>query len=120
MCGYTVVTYPIGMCSAKYQVFMGFLNLWLCRNCSILGAIAWLVFTTSANAITCYPPRVPFVPDDPIALLEFADLIKKDFEDYIADVQDYFRCLDTARARAYEEAREVSEQYWQFLQDTSQ
>lgn len=34
---------------------------------------------------------------------------------YIADVQDYFRCLDTERARAFVEAREVSDDYARFL-----
>lgn len=35
---------------------------------------------------------------------------------YIADVQDYFRCLDDERARAFVEAREVSEEYVRFLE----
>jgi len=45
----------------------------------------------------------------------YADLIRSDFETYIADVQDYFRCLDTERARAFHEAREVSDDYARFL-----
>jgi len=45
----------------------------------------------------------------------YADLIRSDFESYIADVQHYFRCLDTERARAFVEAREVSEDYARFL-----
>ena len=45
----------------------------------------------------------------------YADLIRSDFEAYIADVQDYFRCLDAERARAFVEAREVSEDYARFL-----
>jgi hypothetical protein len=45
----------------------------------------------------------------------YADLIRVDFESYIADVQDYFRCLDEERARAFVEAREVSEEYGRFL-----
>ena len=44
-----------------------------------------------------------------------ADLIRGDFEAYIADVQVYFHCLDVERARAFVEAREVSEEYGQFL-----
>ncbi len=99
---------------------MGFLNLRLCRNCVIPALIIWSFLATTASAKTCYPPRVPFVPDDLAAQLEFEDLIKQDFEDYIADIQEYFRCLDSERARAFEEAREVSELYGQFLEDTSQ
>ena len=45
----------------------------------------------------------------------YADLIRSDFESYIADVQHYFRCLDTERARAFVEAREVSDDYARFL-----
>nr|WP_237685067.1 hypothetical protein [Szabonella alba] len=46
----------------------------------------------------------------------YADLIRGDFESYIADVQDYFRCLDEERARAFVEAREVSEEYGRFIE----
>lgn len=45
----------------------------------------------------------------------YADLIRRDFEAYIADVQDYFRCLDEERARAFVEAREVGEDYSRFM-----
>jgi len=46
----------------------------------------------------------------------YADLIRGDFEAYIADVQDYFRCLDEERARAFVEAREVSEEYGRLIE----
>ncbi|WP_394347651.1 RNA-binding protein [Rhodobacter capsulatus] len=45
----------------------------------------------------------------------YADLIRGDFEAYITEVQDYFRCLDDERARAFVEAREVSEEYGRFV-----
>lgn len=45
----------------------------------------------------------------------YADLIRGDFEAYIVDVQDYFRCLDEERARVFAEAREVSEDYGRFV-----
>jgi hypothetical protein len=45
----------------------------------------------------------------------YADLIRGDFEAYISDVQDYFRCVDEERARAFAEASEVSEDYGRFL-----
>ncbi|ARU01607.1 hypothetical protein [Yoonia vestfoldensis] len=75
-----------------------------------------LVISGAADAQTCFPPARPFVPNDSVAIAEFADLISQDFETYIHDVQAYFRCLDEERARAFEEAREVSQDYARFLQ----
>lgn len=77
-------------------------------------------FAAPASAETCYPPTVPFVPSDPETQRKFADLIRQDFETYIANIQDYFRCLEAERARAFKEAREVSEEYGRFLQEMSQ
>ncbi len=70
----------------------------------------------AAAAQTCYAPQRPFVPTDPDDVKEYRDLIGRDFETYIADIQSYFRCLEVERARAFEEAREVSEEYGTFLQ----
>ena len=120
MCGYTVVTHPIGMRGRNYQVFMGFMNLRLCRDVLLYVLLLWFGYAAPATAEICFPPTVPFVPDDPTAQREHADLIRQDFETYIADVQDYFRCLDTERVRAFEEAREVSEEYGRFLQEMPQ
>ena len=120
MCGYTVVTHPIGMRGQIYQVFMGFLNLRLCRGTMLCAIGLCLCFVGPGGAETCYPPTVPFVPSDPEAQREFTELIRQDFETYIVDVQDYFHCLDVERARAFEEAREVSKEYGRFLQEMSQ
>ena len=68
-----------------------------------------------ANAQTCFAPERPFVPTDPQDVREYGDLIRSDFELYIEDIQAYFRCLEDERARAFEEAREVSEDYGRFL-----
>ena len=46
----------------------------------------------------------------------YADLLRSDFESYIADIQEYFRCLDTERQRAFQEAREVSEDYGRLVE----
>ncbi|WP_412779716.1 hypothetical protein [Phaeovulum vinaykumarii] len=46
----------------------------------------------------------------------YADLLRADFESYIADIQEYFRCLDAERARALQEAREVSEDYGRLVE----
>lgn len=79
-----------------------------------------IVFPTGAIAQTCYAPPRPFVPTDPLDVQEYRDLIGRDFETYIADIQAFFRCLEEERARAFEEAREVSEEYGRFLQITGE
>ncbi len=73
-----------------------------------------------AMAQTCYAPERPFVPTDAKDIRAYADLIRSDFDLYIEDIQAYFRCLDEERARAFEEAREVSEDYGRFLQVVGQ
>ena len=79
--------------------------------------IASLMFLAGdALAETCFAPSRPFVPNDPQAAQEYADLIRNDFEAYIQDIRSYFRCLDDERARAFREAREVSEEYGRFLE----
>lgn len=70
----------------------------------------------TAKAETCFAPPRPFVPADPQAARDYGDIIRNDFELYIRDVQSYFRCLDDERARAFEEAREVSQEYGWFLE----
>ncbi len=67
-------------------------------------------------AESCFAPARPFLPSDSQAARDYSDIIRGDFEDYIQDIQSYFRCLDSERARAFEEAREVSEDYGRFLQ----
>lgn len=74
-----------------------------------------ILLSGGARAETCFPPVRPFVPNDENAVAEFVDLIGQDFEAYIEDVQVYFRCLDSERARAFEEARQVSQDYERFL-----
>ena len=73
------------------------------------------VLGSSASSANCLAPERPFVPSDPQAAREYADLIQNDFEIYIQDIQSYFRCLDDERSRAFHEAREVSEEYGRFL-----
>ncbi|KGK78186.1 hypothetical protein PM03_15325 [Thalassobacter stenotrophicus] len=70
----------------------------------------------SSYAESCLAPVRPFVPSDSQAARDYADIIRRDFEVYITDIQDYFRCLEQERARAFEEAREVSQDYRRFLE----
>ncbi len=82
-----------------------------------LQAVALLICVPgSVLAESCFAPARPFLPSDSQAARDYADIIRGDFEDYIQDIQSYFRCLDGERARAFEEAREVSEDYGRFLQ----
>ena len=77
-------------------------------------AILFTVMTGSAlNA--CVPPERPFLPASAEQIQAYAELIRQDFEAYIAAVQDYFRCNDEERARAFLEAQEVSKDYGQFV-----
>lgn len=81
-----------------------------------------LLISVAGQAVgqTCYSPERPFVPTDPQDVQEYRDLISRDFENYIADIQSYFKCLEDERARAFEEAREVSQEYGRFLEITSE
>ena len=83
------------------------------RNITLALLITVLVAGGPAHA--CTPPERPFLPASREDMRTYADLIRGDFEAYIADVQDYFRCLDEERARAFVEAREVSEDYVRFV-----
>ena len=83
------------------------------RSLPLVLLITVLVAASPASA--CTPPERPFLPTSREDMRAYADLIRKDFEGYIADVQDYFRCLDEERARAFVEAREVSEEYGRFV-----
>jgi hypothetical protein len=65
---------------------------------------------------SCLAPPRPFLPADSQGARDYAEQIRADFEIYIEDIERYFRCLEGARARAFVEAREVSEEYGWFLQ----
>ena len=69
---------------------------------------------TTAHGETCLSPPRPFLPTGQAEMIEFEDIIREDFEYYIRDIQAYFRCLDEERERAFQEAREVSQEYGRF------
>ena len=75
-----------------------------------------LVVPGAGFADSCLAPTRPFVPSDSQSMRDYRDIIRRDFEVYITDIQDYFRCLEQERARAFEEAREVSQDYGRFLE----
>ncbi|MCL7465921.1 hypothetical protein [Phaeovulum sp. NW3] len=84
--------------------------------CNIPLALLITVLVVGDPAHACIPPERPFLPASQDDMRAYADLIRGDFEAYIADVQDYFRCIDAERARAFIEAREVSEEYGRFIE----
>lgn len=83
--------------------------------CNVLPMLLITVLVVTGPANGCTQPERPFLPASRDDMRTYADLIRGDFEAYIADVQDYFRCLDEERERAFVEAREVSEEYGWFL-----
>lgn len=84
--------------------------------CNIPLVLLITVLAAAGPSHAWTPPERPFLPTSRDDMRAYADLIRGDFEAYIADVQDYFRCLDEERARAFVEAREVSEEYGRFIQ----
>ena len=77
-----------------------------------------IIMVTCAQGVMaspCVAPERPYLPSSPDAMRTYADLLRADFESYIGNVQDYFLCLDEERARAFVEAREVSEDYGRFV-----
>lgn len=83
----------------------------------VLQAMGLLAYLPGPGlAASCLAPPRPFLPADTQAARDYANIIRGDFEIYIEDIQSYFHCLESERARAFEEAREVSEEYGRFLQ----
>jgi len=68
-----------------------------------------------ASSAICLAPQRPFVPSDPASVVAYADLIRQDFEKYIQAIQLHIRCLDDERARAFEEAQMVNQDYGTFF-----
>ena len=75
--------------------------------------VAIMVVCEGASA-ACLAPERPWLPSEAADIRAYADLIREDFESYIGEVQDYFRCLDAERARAFLEAQDVSQDYGRF------
>ncbi|WP_073145979.1 hypothetical protein [Litoreibacter ascidiaceicola] len=78
------------------------------------------VVGSSASSATCLAPERPFVPSDPVVAVEYADLIRQDFENYFRGILRYFQCLDGERARVFDEAREISKEYSKFIETIDQ
>ena len=77
----------------------------------LFSALFLSLSTEAAHADTCFPPSRPYLPENIAAIREYAELVRQDFEAYISDVTGYFRCLDDERARAFQEAQDVTKDY---------
>ena len=84
------------------------------RNTSLLLLLASLAAASSAKAV-CAPPAPPFLPEASQDMRAYTDLLRSDFETYIAEAQAYFRCLEAERARVFAEAQAVTAEYRRFL-----
>ncbi|MEP3332301.1 hypothetical protein [Sedimentitalea sp.] len=93
-----------------------FQNLRLCGAPAVLLVLVILSLAGDVAAEACIAPPRPFVPSDLQTVRDYADIIGRDFELYLRDIQSYFRCLDEERSRAFKEAREVSQEYGRFLE----
>jgi len=100
---------------ASFKVSWGFGQFRLSLSRGAQAIFLLMILAGSATAESCLTPPRPFVPSDPQAALEYADIIRSDFDLYIRDIQSYFRCVEEERTRAFEEAREVSEEYGRVL-----
>lgn len=74
-----------------------------------------ITLMAGAASASCIPPVPPLVPESDRGLIEYADLISQDFEQYFADTTKYTICLDQERVQFMTEAREVSRMYEDFI-----
>lgn len=69
----------------------------------------------TALAQSCLPPIPPFVPEDAEAIRIYADLVRKDVENYFGDAERYFRSQDQLQREVFEQVRQVGEEYGRVL-----
>lgn len=82
--------------------------------------MAMSLVAQQAAADTCIAPVRPYLPEEQQTVREYADLLRQDFELYVLDVSQYFRCLDQERTRAFEEAQAVTADYQRLMELTGQ
>ena len=87
-----------------------------CVGRANLTGLAAIFMLSGHMASACIAPDRPFLPARPEDVRAYADLLRADFEGYIAEVQEYFRCLDAERQRAFLEAQEVSRDYGRLVE----
>lgn len=77
----------------------------------VIPAALITAFADPAGAQSCIRPLTPQAPSDPATISEYADIIRDDFEIYFSRIGRYIACLDTERASAMDEARDLTESY---------
>ncbi|WP_323764096.1 hypothetical protein [Marinovum sp.] len=88
----------------------------ICVRPSVLPACTAILAIQAQSAMACLAPERPYLPEEPEVVREYADLLRADFEAYIANIQQYFQCLETERQRAFLEAQEVSRDYGRLVE----
>jgi len=83
-----------------------------------VGIAAFVVLgaATAGRAAGCVAPEAPFMPQDAADIRAYADLLRLDFEDYFAEAQAYFRCMEQERQRVFREAQDVTEAYGRMIE----
>lgn len=70
--------------------------------CKAFFSLLWGATSVQALiAAPCVAPERPFLPQAPVDMRTYAELIRSDFEAYIADAKIYFHCLDAERTPAF-------------------
>lgn len=82
--------------------------------------LACLLVAQTAVAQNCLRPIPPYVPERVEDIRAYSDLLRRDIETYFADVQRYFRCIDTERGEVFNEAGSVTEEYGRVLEAMEQ
>jgi hypothetical protein len=82
----------------------------------IVGCVlACLLVAQAAVAQNCLRPIPPYVPGRVDDIRSYSDLLRRDMEAYFADLQRYFRCIDTDRSEVFIEAGWVTVKYAQLF-----
>lgn len=69
------------------------------RVASVPMSLAVALFATGGIAETCLPPLRPYFPDNPRAARVYAEIVRRDFDFYVRDIEAYFRCLERVGSR---------------------
>jgi len=85
------------------------------ERANLHGLVVDLV-STGQIADACIAPERPYLPARPEDVRAYTDLLQADFEAYIANIKEYFRCLDAERQRAFLEAQKVSRDYGRLIE----
>ena len=96
---------------------MGHTKNGMSMMCAVASCLFLSFFPGRSFAVeVCYPPELPFVPASDAELLEFADIIDAEYQQYFKSITDYFTCMDRSRQEAFDEAKSNTGHYAAFLE----